>query len=79
MRLEIKDLGLAAYVYMECKDIGKIISTDDDYRNGIIVLEIKKEKNLTEWRMEYLQSDCRIHDSMIMEFRDSVRHARSKK
>lgn len=57
MRLEIANLGLAAYMYiMGCIVIEK--------KGGFFVME--SEREVADWEIEYLNSLCYKHDQALL-------------
>jgi len=57
MRLEVTSLGLAAYMYiMGCAVVEK--------HGGVFIIETEKE--LREWEIDYINSDCYKHDQAVL-------------
>lgn len=66
MRIEIKTLGLAAYVKMEN---GGFVSYDAEQR----VFTFDSDKSAEEWEIGYANSCCSRHDSELMSLRRFMR------
>lgn len=63
--VEVNRLGLAAYIAMHGNEIKEV-------RNGIFF--IKTERSISSWEMEYLNSCCQRHDSMLIQLRNQIRN-----
>lgn len=61
MRIEVRGLGLAAYVG---ENGGTLIGCDD---SNVFTFESDKPK--MEWEVEYENSCCSRHDSRVMAYR----------
>lgn len=64
MRVEIKQLGLAAFVKING---GKIVG----YTNGKFVMDTDRTEQ--EWEIEYMNSESFKHDSEVMYLRKLMR------
>ena len=62
MRVETKDLGLAAYMKMKGTDL-----VDFFKPNRIFIFESDRDE--TAWRLEYLSSESHEHDRVLMDLR----------
>ena len=62
MRVETRDLGLAAYMKMREQ---KLI--DFFKPNRVFIFESDRDE--TAWRIEYLDTQCHEHDRVLMELR----------
>lgn len=65
--LEIKDIGLAAYMKMHgCKVLG--------YDGHVFQMQNSPEvKSFEDWSLEYTNSCCCTHDNQLLQLRDMVR------
>lgn len=64
MRVEIKQLGLAAYVKING---GRILG----YQDGKFIMDTDKSEQ--EWEIEYMNSESFKHDSEVMYLRKLMR------
>jgi hypothetical protein len=64
MRVEIKQLGLAAYVKING---GKIVG----FQNGKFIMDTDKSEQ--EWEIQYMNSESFKHDSEVMYLRKLMR------
>jgi hypothetical protein len=60
MKVEIKELGLAAYIKI-CG--GQLVSFENDH------FSFESEMGLNEWRVKYMNSCCYKHDMELMNLR----------
>lgn len=64
--LEIKDIGLAAYMKMNgFKVLG--------YDGQTFQMEGDSYKSFDDWSLEYTNSCCCTHDNQLLQLRDMVR------
>lgn len=63
-KLEIRKLGLAAYIKMKG---GKLI----EYKNSRFVFE--SDRTESDWEVEYLNSCCHRHDTELINLRKLIR------
>lgn len=64
MKVEIKQLGLAAYVKING---GKIVG----FQNGKFIMDTDKPEH--EWEIQYMNSESHKHDSEVMYLRKLMR------
>ena len=62
MRVETRDLGLAAYMKMNGSEL-----VDFFKPNRVFIFESDRDE--TAWRIEYLGSACHKHDRELMDLR----------
>ncbi len=62
MILEIRGLGLAAYLRMQTGEVMFI-----KFENGKFIFESEKDEN--HWRVQYINSCCYRHDQEVMALR----------
>ena len=66
MRVEVRKLGLAAY--MKMKDV-EFKGYDADERHFVF----ESDRDEREWYVEYLNTDCHRHDTELMGLRTLMR------
>ena len=65
--LEIKDIGLAAYMKMHGS---KVLG----YDGNVFQMQSNPEaKSFEDWSLEYTNSCCCSHDNQLLQLRDMVR------
>jgi len=64
MRIQVPQLGLAAYVSMKG---GTLIKVENK------VFHFESDKTTMEWRAEYANSESSRHDAVVCDFREFMR------
>jgi hypothetical protein len=68
MTIETKQLGLAAYIQMNGGQLVKV-----NHPRGSKSFVFESDKSLTEWQIEYSNSCCSKHDSILCDLRNLIR------
>lgn len=62
MKIQTKKLGLAAYIKMSGE---KLVAADPETR----LFTFESDKTANQWEVEYLNSCCHEHDSVLIQLR----------
>lgn len=62
--IQVRHLGLAAFVAMKGETLLRV-------ENRLFIFQ--SEKSETEWRVEYNNSDCLKHDTLVCELRHHLK------
>lgn len=64
MIIRVRHLGLAAFIRMKGFDLMKVESKEFTFES---------DKSIQEWRVEYNNSCCMLHDAVVCELRHHLK------